>query len=80
MKEMKRRECEAEREKIQEKEKKKHKVDTAIKFTPQEIELFTRRHENDYDLTIDSMYMLLLNSFTQTKLRGFVQRTQWRAQ
>ena len=63
MKEVKRREREARREeKIREKEKKKQKVDTSIKFTPQEVELFERRHENGYDLTIDSRYMLWLNS------------------
>ena len=60
MKEVKRREREARREeKIREEEK---KVDTSIKFTPQEVELFERRHENGYDLTIDSTYMLWLNS------------------
>jgi hypothetical protein len=63
LKEAKRREREAKREeKIQEKEKKKQKVDTSIKFTPQEVELFARRRENGYDLTIDSRYMIWLNS------------------
>ena len=33
-----------------------------MKLTSQEIELFERRHENGYDLTIDSRYMLWLNS------------------
>ena len=63
LKEAKRREREAKREeKIQEKEKKKQNADTSIKFTPQEVKLFARRHENGYNLTIDSRYMLWLNS------------------
>ena len=63
LKESRRREREARREeKIQEKEKKKQKIDASMKFTPQEVELFERRHENGYDLTIDSRYMLWLNS------------------
>ena len=62
LKESKRREREARREKIQEKEKKKQKIDASMKFTPQEVELFERRHENGHDLTIDSRYMLWLNS------------------
>ena len=63
LKEAKRREREARREeKIREKEKKKQMVDASVKFTSQEIELFERRHENGYDLTIDSRYMLWLNS------------------
>lgn len=63
LKEAKRREHEARREeKIHEKEKKTKKVDTSTKFTPQEVELFVRRHENAYDLTIDARYMLWLDS------------------
>ena len=63
LKEAKRREREAKREeKIQEKEKKKQNTDTSMKFTPQEVKLFARRHENGYNLTIDSRYMLWLNS------------------
>ena len=37
-------------------------VDASVKFTSQEIELFERQHENGYDLTIGSRYMLWLNS------------------
>ena len=42
--------------------KKKQNTDTSINFTPQEVELFARQHENGYDLTIDSRYLLWLNS------------------
>ena len=63
LKETKRRKREARRERrFEKRRKKKQMVDASVKFTSQEIELFERRHENGYDLTIDSRYMLWLNS------------------